>query len=106
MQKIMLMLQYTYQKNGQIGENYCIGSDNEFSNIDIVKKTCRIFDELTDKRDSQDLISFVKDRKGHDFRYSVDSNKIQMTGWKSKFDFEESLKKTVEWYLNNKHFLN
>ena len=92
-------------KNGQIGESYCVGSDNEFSNIDLVKKICKIFDELTESQDSQDLISFVKDRKGHDFRYAVNSNKIQMTGWTCEFDFEESLKKTVEWYLNNKNFL-
>ena len=91
---------------GQIGESYCVGSDNEFSNIDIVKKICKIFDQLTESQDSQDLISFVEDRKGHDFRYAVNSNKIEMTGWKCEFDFEESLKKTVKWYLNNKNFLN
>ena len=67
-------------RNGQFGENYCVGSDNEFSNIDVVKKICKIFDELTNEKDSNDLISFVEDRKGHDFRYAVNSNKIQMTG--------------------------
>ena len=93
-------------KNGQIGESYCIGSDNEFSNINLVKKICKIFDELTDHQNSQDLISFIEDRKGHDFRYAINSSKIQMTGWKCKFDFEESLKKTVEWYLKNKNFIS
>ena len=93
-------------KNGQIGESYCVGSDNEFSNINIVKKICKIFDELTEYQDSEGLISFVEDRKGHDFRYAVNSNKIEMTGWSCEFDFEESLKKTVKWYLNNKNFLS
>ncbi len=92
-------------KYGEIGESYCVGSDNEFSNIDIVNKICKIFDELTGNHNSQGLISFVKDRKGHDFRYAVNSNKIQMTGWTCEFDFEESLKKTAQWYLNNKNFL-
>ena len=92
--------------NGNIGESYCIGSDNEFSNIDIVKKICEIFDELTENKDSKDLISFIEDRKGHDFRYALNSNKIQMTGWKCEFDFEVSLQKTIEWYLKNKNFLN
>ena len=93
-------------KYGEIGGSYCVGSDNEFSNIDIVNKICKIFDELTENQDSQSLISFVEDRKGHDFRYAVNSNKIHMTGWTCEFDFEESLKKTVEWYLNNKNFLS
>ena len=80
-------------KKGKIGESYCIGSGNEFTNLDLAKMICRIFDDLTKNKNSKDLIKFVEDRKGHDFRYSVNSNKIQLSGWKCEFDFTESLKK-------------
>ena len=93
-------------KNGKVGESYCIGSGEEYSNIDIVKIICKIFDELTNNKDSENLISFVDDRKGHDFRYAINSNKLQKTGWVCNHDFEESLKNTVKWYLDNKNFLN
>ena len=55
---------------------------------------------------SNKLIEFVDDRLGHDFRYAINSNKIQMTGWTCEFDFEESLQKTVEWYLDNQEWMN
>ena len=93
-------------KKGKIGESYCIGSGNEFTNLDLVKNICKIFDKITGNENSQNLISFVKDRKGHDFRYSVNSNKIQLSGWKCEFDFTESLEKTIKWYINNKDFIN
>ena len=92
--------------NGKIGENYCIGSDNEYTNIDIVKKICKIYDELSGNINSENLISFTEDRKGHDYRYALNSSKIKNTGWNCKCDFDESLKKTVKWYLNNINFLN
>ena len=93
-------------KNGKIGESYCIGSNCEFSNIQIVKKICKIFDNLTNNINSENLISYVEDRKGHDFRYALDSSKIKNTGWKIKNDFDKSLEKTVKWYLENKNFLS
>ncbi len=92
--------------NAKIGENYCIGSDNEFSNIEIVKKICSIYDNLTGNINSENLISYVEDRKGHDFRYALDSRKIKNTGWNINDAFDNSLEKTVEWYLENKNFLN
>ena len=94
------------EKNGKIGESYCIGSNIELTNIEIAKMICRIFDDLTKNKNSKDLINYVEDRKGHDFRYSINSNKINMTGWKCEFDFKESLIKTVRWYLKNKSFLD
>ena len=93
-------------KNGKIGESYCIGSNCEFSNTQIVKKICKIFDNLTNNINSENLISYVEDRKGHDFRYALDSSKIKNTGWKIKNDFDKSLEKTVKWYLENKNFLS
>ena len=93
-------------KNGKIGESYCIGSNCEFSNIQIVKKICKIFDNLTNNINSENFISYVEDRKGHDFRYALDSSKIKNTGWKIKNDFDKSLEKTVKWYLENKNFLS
>ncbi len=93
-------------EKGIHGENYCIGSGTEYSNIEIVNKICKIYDKLTDNINSQKLISFVKDRKGHDFRYSLDSSKINDVGWKANNDFDKSLEQTIIWYLNNKEFLN
>ena len=93
-------------KKGNIGESYCIGSAEEHSNIKIVKKICQIFDELTNNKDSERFISFIEDRKGHDFRYALDSKKIKNSGWRNKYSFDESLFKTVKWYLKNKDFIN
>ena len=93
-------------KNGVIGEEYCIGSSNRFTNISLVKKICNIYDELTNNKNSEKLISFVGDRKGHDFRYALDSSKLFRLGWKCKSLFNISLKNTIEWYLSNKNFLN
>ena len=93
-------------KNGKIGEEYCIGSGEEYKNIDIVKKICRIYNELNHTDDSESYISFVKDRKGHDFRYAIDSSKIISSRWRCKKKFEDSLRKTVKWYLRNKSFLS
>ena len=92
-------------KKGKVGESYCIGSGEEFSNIDIVKKICKIYDELNGTKDSDRLISFVKDRKGHDYRYALNSSKIIKSGWNCKMDFKNSIKETIIWYLKNKSFL-
>tara|TARA_B100000989_G_scaffold103280_1_gene75615 strand:- start:9452 stop:10423 length:972 start_codon:yes stop_codon:yes gene_type:complete len=93
-------------KNGKVGESYCIGSGEEFSNIDIVKIICKIFDELTGSLHSDNLISYVEDRKGHDYRYALNSNKIIKTGWNCKKTFKNSIKNVIKWYLNNKSFLS
>ena len=90
--------------NGSIGESYCIGSGHELSNIELAKTVCLIFDKLTNNKKSENLISFKRDRKGHDFRYSLDSTKLKECGWESNFNFISSLEKTIKWYLNNKFF--
>ena len=82
--------------NGKSGQSYNISADNEIDNITIVKKILSIMNK------SNDLMEFVEDRPGHDFRYSMDSSKIKRElNWKTKMNFEEGLKKTVEWYLSN-----
>ena len=93
-------------KNGKVGESYCIGSGEEYSNIDIVKTICKIYDELNGTKDSEKLISFVEDRKGHDYRYALNSSKIIKSGWNCKMNFKDSMKNTIMWYLNNKSFLD
>ena len=93
--------------NGIIGESYCIGSNNELSNIELINKICAIYDKLFNKKSpSSKLISFVKDRPGHDLRYSINSKKINNLGWNSCHDFDESLTKTIKWYISNSKWLN
>ena len=83
-------------KNGQHGQTYNITAWNEISNRTIVEKILSIMDK------SNDLIEYVGDRPGHDKRYSIDSSKIQNeVGWNPKFDFDNALKETVSWYLEN-----
>lgn len=84
----------TIIKYGKLNEIYNIGSGNEFSNIEIVNKISEILNKKT-------TINFTTDRKGHDFRYSVDCNKIKQLGWKPQYSFDEGMKLTVDWYLNN-----
>jgi dTDP-glucose 4,6-dehydratase len=85
--------------NGKSGESYNISASNEINNITIVKKILGLMNK------SEDLIEFVEDRPGHDFRYSMDSQKISKElNWKTKVNFEEGLKKTVDWYLSNKEW--
>ena len=89
---------------GDIGKTYCVGGDNQLSNLYVAEVICELLDQNL-KRDfcHRSLISFVKDRPGHDKRYAIDSNLISKEiGWKSKFSFENGLKKTVCWYLKNK----
>ena len=76
-------------KNGTIGESYCIGSGEELENIKIVKKICQIYDKLNDNKGSERLIIYTEDRKGHDYRYSIDSKKLISTGWNCNSIFEK-----------------
>ena len=89
--------------NGENGESYNIGGGNELSNLDLIKQIIRIFYSNKKSIDINEYIEFVDDRKGHDFRYSVDSAKLKNSlGWEPKADFLFSLKQTIEWYRNNK----
>jgi len=93
---------------GKIGETYNIGGHNEWKNIDLIKLLCKIMDDKLKRHPgtSEKLISYVKDRAGHDLRYAIDSSKLQKElGWKPSLQFEEGLKKTVEWYLTNEEWL-
>ena len=94
--------------DGEIGETYNIGGFNEWKNIDIVKLLCDIMDDRLGRPDgtSRKLITFVKDRAGHDMRYAIDSTKIKNElGWEPSLQFEEGLAKTVDWYLSNEDWL-
>jgi dTDP-glucose 4,6-dehydratase len=94
---------------GAIGETYNIGGNNEWKNIDLVKKLCDIMDELLGQPigQSRELISFVKDRPGHDRRYAIDSSKLQHTlGWKPRIEAEEGFRLTAQWYLENPDWLH
>ena len=94
---------------GEIKETYNIGGFNEWKNIDLVKLLCKQMDEMLGKPEgtSEKLITFVKDRPGHDLRYAIDSSKINRElGWKPTVTFEEGLKKTIDWYLSNKEWLD
>ena len=91
---------------GVPGETYNIGGHNEKQNIEVVKTLCAILDEVrprTDGKSYSEQITFVTDRPGHDLRYAIDASKIQRElGWKPQETFETGMRKTVEWYLNNK----
>ena len=93
---------------GRVKETYNIGGFNEYKNIDLVKLMCRQLDEKLgrSKGSSQSLITYVKDRAGHDLRYAIDASKInQELGWSPSVTFEEGLSKTIDWYLGNKKWL-
>lgn len=94
---------------GGNNETYNIGGFNEWQNIDLVKELCRQMDEKLgrEKGESEQLITFVKDRPGHDLRYAIDATKInQELGWKPSVTFEEGLALTIDWYLNNQEWLD
>jgi dTDP-glucose 4,6-dehydratase len=88
-------------ENGKLGETYNIGGNNEWANIDIVKIICAAFDELyPEKKPHSNLITFVKDRPGHDWRYAIDTTKIKRElNWSPEETFESGIKKTIEFYL-------
>ena len=99
---------YQVVTEGEIGETYNIGGHNEKANIEVVKTICALLEELVPNKPVgvehyADLITYVKDRPGHDVRYAIDAAKIgRELGWKPQETFESGIRKTVEWYLNNK----
>jgi dTDP-glucose 4,6-dehydratase len=95
--------------SGKEGDTYNIGGFNEWKNIDLVKLLCRLMDEKLGNvaGTSESLITYVKDRPGHDRRYAIDASKISNElGWKPSVTFEEGLSETIDWYLNNSDWLN
>lgn len=94
---------------GRVGESYNIGGLNEWRNIDLVHFLCRLLDDKLgrDKGENEKLITFVKDRAGHDMRYAIDATKLETElGWRPSVTFEEGLEKTVDWYLSNQEWID
>ena len=94
--------------DGKIGETYNIGGFNEWKNIDLIKVMIKTVDRLLGRKDgsSENLITYVNDRAGHDLRYAIDSTKLTYElGWKPSLQFEEGIEKTVKWYLDNKEWM-
>jgi dTDP-glucose 4,6-dehydratase len=94
---------------GNPGETYNIGGNNEWKNLDLIKLLCRIMDKKLNRPSgtSEKLITFVKDRPGHDLRYAIDSTKLQKEmNWSPIPKFEDGLEKTIDWYLSNQKWLD
>jgi dTDP-glucose 4,6-dehydratase len=93
---------------GKTGETYAIGGKNEWKNIDLIRMLCRFMDEKLNRPagNSEELITFVTDRAGHDLRYAIDASKLkQELGWEPSLTFEQGLRLTVDWYLANEAWL-
>jgi len=101
---------WTIMRQGKRGETYNIGGNNEMENIRVVEMICDILDELhtgAENRSCRELITFVKDRPGHDRRYAIDSTKLrQALDWRPKESFESGLRKTIEWYLEHQAWVD
>jgi dTDP-glucose 4,6-dehydratase len=101
-----LLLAFEY---GIAGENYCIGGHNERTNLQVVETICDILDEIKpcqDNKSYKDLITYVKDRAGHDYRYAMDPTKIEkMIGWKPQETFDTGIRKTIIWFLENQKWV-
>jgi len=101
---------YKIATKGKIGDSYNIGGNNQIKNIDVVKTICDILNYSKIRKPNNinsffDLITYVSDRKGHDYKYGIDINKInKKLKWKPKENFETGIKKTIKWYLNNIYF--
>ena len=99
---------YEVITRGHVGETYNIGGNNEKKNIEVVESICNLLDELAPSKPGNiksynELITFVEDRPGHDQRYAIDTTKIKNElGWEPDVNFEEGLRNTVKWYLDNK----
>jgi dTDP-glucose 4,6-dehydratase len=94
--------------NGRNGETYNIGGFNEWKNIDLIRLLCKVMDRKLGRAEgtSEKLITFVKDRAGHDLRYAIDATKLNKElGWAPSLQFEEGLERTVDWYLQNEEWL-
>jgi len=94
---------------GKVGETYNIGGFNEWKNIDLIKVVCKVMDQKLGREEgtSEKLITYVKDRAGHDLRYAIDAQKIMKElGWEPSLQFEEGIGKTIDWYLENEDWLN
>ena len=94
---------------GKLGETYNIGGFNEWKNIDLIKVMIKIVDRMLGREEgsSDKLITYVKDRAGHDLRYAIDSSKLKNElGWEPSLQFEEGIEKTVKWYLENKEWMD
>ena len=98
---------------GKVGETYNIGGHNEKRNLEVVERICDLLDEMAPQTDDgrglrrsyKELITFVKDRPGHDRRYAIDASKIERElGWKPQETFESGIRKTVRWYLDNRQW--
>lgn len=99
----------TVYHKGVLGETYNIGGFNEWKNIDLVKLLCSVMDKKLGRSEgtSEQLITYVTDRAGHDLRYAIDANKIMKElGWEPSLQFEEGLEKTVDWFLANTEWLD
>jgi dTDP-glucose 4,6-dehydratase len=99
----------TIMHKAELGETYNIGGFNEWQNIELIRLLCRIMDKKLGRPEGESLklITYVKDRPGHDRRYAIDAGKLNRSlGWKPSVTFEEGLEKTVEWYLANEKWLN
>ncbi|WP_027394470.1 dTDP-glucose 4,6-dehydratase [Aquimarina latercula] len=103
-----VVIDLLYHKGGN-GQTYNIGGFNEWKNIDLVKLLCKLMDKCLGQPEntSQQLITFVKDRPGHDLRYAIDASKINKElGWEPSVTFEQGLSKTIDWYLENTEWLD
>jgi len=102
---VLALLKVVFE--GEVGETYNIGGNNEIQNINIVRNICSVLDELipinkNNFHSYSELITYVKDRPGHDVRYAIDATKIYKNlGWEPLESFESGIRKTIEWYLNN-----
>ncbi|MEK0352757.1 MAG: GDP-mannose 4,6-dehydratase, partial [Nitrosopumilus sp.] len=98
----------TIIENGTVGETYNVGGNNEIQNIEIVKTICGILDEISPSKNGKsymELITFVPDRPGHDFRYAIDSSKLKNElNWSPKETFDSGIKKTIDWYLTHQEW--
>jgi len=101
---------YAILTRGRPGQTYAIGANSDCSNIALVEKLCALLDEMADGLPVQptaELISFVTDRPGHDFRYAIDAHKITTElGWRPQYDLDEGLRQVVQWYLDNREWWN